>query len=170
MNEGQTTEGLLNKSNVVASLHAILKPFLLRRLKVDVEKELPPKKEYLLYAPLTQMQKDIYQAIVSGQIREYLIDKVSSSGSGANTPKEETPELEAVVETTDGRGQRKKKKVNYKIEENDNKYVRDLEEGRIRPEDGPAGLEEKSAAEVGREWALKQASEFALEPSIVIDF
>ncbi|KGB77139.2 helicase [Cryptococcus deuterogattii R265] len=158
MNEGQTTEGLLNKSNVVASLHAILKPFLLRRLKIDVEKELPPKKEYLLFAPLTQMQKDIYQAIVSGQIREYLIDKVSSSGSGANTPKEETPELEAVVEATDGRGQRKKKKVNYRIEENDNKYVRDLEEGRIRPEDGPAGVEEKSAAEVGREWALKQAT------------
>lgn len=34
----------------------ILTPFLLRRLKTDVEFSLPPKKEILVYAPLTRFQ------------------------------------------------------------------------------------------------------------------
>ncbi|WVO17665.1 hypothetical protein L204_105362 [Cryptococcus depauperatus] len=164
--ESDTVSGLLDKSSVVTSLHAILKPFLLRRLKVDVEKDLPPKKEYLLYAPLTQTQKDIYQAIVAGQIREYLIEKVSNS-SGTCTPIDGTP-LSTSVSLPDtepviiekGRGQRNKKrgKVNYAIEENDNKYIDDLESGRIKPENRMNVQAEKSAAEIGKEWALKQAT------------
>ncbi|TYJ55066.1 hypothetical protein B9479_004290 [Cryptococcus floricola] len=151
MNNNTTTDSLLDKTNVVSSLHAILKPFLLRRLKVDVEKDLPPKKEYLLYAPLTQMQKDVYQAIATGKIREYLIDKVTNGDSGANTPAEE-PEPEVAR----GKGQRKKNKVNYAIEENDNKYIDDLESGKTRS----TGITftEKSATDVGKEWALKQAT------------
>ncbi|WVQ80990.1 hypothetical protein IAT38_003097 [Cryptococcus sp. DSM 104549] len=151
--------GLLDKTSVVSSLHAILKPFLLRRLKVDVEKDLPPKKEYLLYAPLTQAQKDIYQAIVSGQIREFLIDKVSKTGDDAAKAKiEELPLLDQKPEVDDaGRAQRKKKRVNYKIEENDAKFIRDLENGKHKDE--PSGLEEvKSAAQIGQEWAMKQAT------------
>ena len=35
----------------------ILTPFLLRRLKMDVEFSLPPKKEVLVYAPLTTTQQ-----------------------------------------------------------------------------------------------------------------
>ncbi|OCF33191.1 helicase [Kwoniella heveanensis BCC8398] len=159
MNSGTTNEGLLNKSSIVSSLHAILKPFLLRRLKVDVEKDLPPKKEYLLYAPLTQQQKDIYQAIASRQIREYLIDKKSG---GKNDP---VPELEAdpVIEPTEeektsgARLTRKKERVNYKIEENDSKFIRDLENGIKRNE--PSGIKkEKTAAEIGKDWQLKQAT------------
>jgi ATP-dependent DNA helicase len=159
--------GLLNKSAVVSSLHAILKPFLLRRLKVDVEKDLPPKKEYLLYAPLTQQQKDIYQAIVSGQIRNYLVDmktghdnKEEEERIKKEKEEEEERRKKAKDEDVDenGRALRKKKRVSYRIEENDSKYIRDLERG-VRS-DEPTGVhEEKSAAEVGREWALKQASE-----------
>ncbi|WWD22255.1 hypothetical protein CI109_106746 [Kwoniella shandongensis] len=152
MNSGQGTEGLLNKSTVVSSLHAILKPFLLRRLKVDVEKDLPPKKEYLLYAPLTQQQKDIYQAIVSGQIRDFLIDKVS--GNDSKAIKEPSPEVEPVDESA--RASRKKQRVNYKIEENDSKFIRDLENG-VKKEE-PSGVVEKSAEQIGKEWALKQAT------------
>ena len=152
MNSGQGTEGILNKSSVVSSLHAILKPFLLRRLKVDVEKELPPKKEYLLYAPLTQQQKDIYQAIVSRQIRQFLVDKKSGHEAAA----EPVPKPEPVQEEGKGRrGGRKKARIDYRIEENDSKYIRDLENGVTKSE--PA-VPEKTAAEVGREWALKQAS------------
>lgn len=158
MNSGGGDAGLLNKGSVVSSLHAILKPFLLRRLKVDVEKELPPKKEYLLYAPLTQQQKDIYQAIVSRQIRQYLVNKKSD-----REEEEPVPELEQkpqVEEENDGRKVRKKSKVNYKIEENDSKYIRDLENGVVKAE--PSGVVEKSAAEIGKEWAVKQASEYRL--------
>ena len=40
----------------------ILTPFLLRRLKTDVELSLPPKKEVLVYAPLTLKQQTFYKA------------------------------------------------------------------------------------------------------------
>ncbi|ORY32001.1 SNF2 family N-terminal domain-domain-containing protein [Naematelia encephala] len=147
---GDATESLLNKSSIVSSLHAILKPFLLRRLKVDVEKDLPPKKEYLLYAPLTQQQKDIYQAIVSRQIRQYLVDKKSG------TSQEAVPEVkeETILDETPGKKTRKQARKSYKIEENDSRYLRELELRR----DEPAVVKEKSAAEIGREWAHKQAT------------
>ncbi|RUS33031.1 P-loop containing nucleoside triphosphate hydrolase protein [Jimgerdemannia flammicorona] len=64
-----------DENHIVSSLHMILKPFLLRRLKNDVEHDLPKKKEYLLYAPLTKAQKEIYDAILDRNIRGFLIDK-----------------------------------------------------------------------------------------------
>lgn len=42
---------------VVQKLHKVLRPFLLRRLKSDVEKSLPPKKEILLFVGMSTMQK-----------------------------------------------------------------------------------------------------------------
>jgi ATP-dependent DNA helicase len=60
---------------LVKSLHAVLKPFLLRRVKTDVESLLPKKREYVLYAPLTPMQRELYQAILDGTSRSYLEDK-----------------------------------------------------------------------------------------------
>jgi ATP-dependent DNA helicase len=59
-----SAESILSESHsqhVITSLHGILKPFLLRRIKADVEVDLPPKKEYILYAPLTRPQVDIYE-------------------------------------------------------------------------------------------------------------
>lgn len=43
---------------MVSKLHALLKPFLLRRIKSDVENSLPPKKEIVLYASMTDKQKE----------------------------------------------------------------------------------------------------------------
>ena len=57
---------------LIHKLHEILRPFLLRRLKVDVERSLPPKKEYVLYAPLSQRQREVYDAIVKGSLRGLL--------------------------------------------------------------------------------------------------
>lgn len=79
--------GLKDKSNfeqllseerqqyLVKSLHAVLKPFLLRRVKTDVEALMPKKREYVLYAPLTPMQRELYQAILDGSSRSYLEEK-----------------------------------------------------------------------------------------------
>lgn len=53
-----------SNKRVITSLHGILKPFLLRRLKSDVENNLPPKKEYVLYAPLTKSQVDLYDVSI----------------------------------------------------------------------------------------------------------
>lgn len=63
------------KTKTVASLHAILKPFLLRRVKADVETLLPKKREYILYAPLSAEQKAIYRKIKENELRPYLEEK-----------------------------------------------------------------------------------------------
>ena len=39
-------------------LHTVLRPFLLRRLKAEVEKKLPPKKEVKIYVGLSKMQRE----------------------------------------------------------------------------------------------------------------
>lgn len=44
---------------VVSKLHSLLKPFMLRRLKADVEICLPRKQEVLLYAPMSEQQQTI---------------------------------------------------------------------------------------------------------------
>ena len=51
-------------AEVVQKLHKILRPFLLRRLKSEVEKDLPPKKETRLFVGLSQMQKEWYKKIL----------------------------------------------------------------------------------------------------------
>lgn len=63
------------KTKTVAALHAILKPFLLRRVKADVETHLPKKREYILYAPLTPEQRELYRRIKDNDIRGYLEQK-----------------------------------------------------------------------------------------------
>ena len=64
------------KNNLAGKLHALLKPFLLRRVKTDVEKFLPPKKEYVLYAPLSKCQKDLYGALLNHRAPEWLSERI----------------------------------------------------------------------------------------------
>ncbi|GAB4819427.1 hypothetical protein N2152v2_006473 [Parachlorella kessleri] len=47
------------RNKVVSKLHQILKPFLLRRVKTDVETSLPGKMEVILYAPMSDKQREI---------------------------------------------------------------------------------------------------------------
>jgi len=44
-----------DQQEVVQQLHKVLRPFLLRRLKSDVEKGLPPKKETILKVGMSQL-------------------------------------------------------------------------------------------------------------------
>ncbi|EEB08644.2 ATP-dependent DNA helicase Snf22 [Schizosaccharomyces japonicus yFS275] len=46
---------------VIKRLHKVLRPFLLRRLKKDVEKELPDKIEKVIKCPLSALQLRLYQ-------------------------------------------------------------------------------------------------------------
>lgn len=55
--------GQLTSSTQVSDLHATLKPYLLRRVKEDVAKALPPKEETILEVSLTPIQKTFYKAI-----------------------------------------------------------------------------------------------------------
>ncbi|XP_071283471.1 chromatin-remodeling ATPase INO80 isoform X7 [Agelaius tricolor] len=49
--------------NQLSRLHMILKPFMLRRIKKDVENELSDKIEILMYCQQTSRQKLLYQAL-----------------------------------------------------------------------------------------------------------
>lgn len=56
---------------ILANLYSILKPFVLRRLKQDVEEGLPPKREIIIPCAMTPFQVTIYQAILKGELGEY---------------------------------------------------------------------------------------------------
>ncbi|CAI6334153.1 unnamed protein product [Periconia digitata] len=89
---------------LVKSLHAIMKPFLLRRVKMDVENLMPKKREYVLYAPLTPMQRGLYQAILDGTSRSYLEEKMVERLSIGTTSGTATPSS-----TRSSNGSRKRK-------------------------------------------------------------
>jgi chromodomain-helicase-DNA-binding protein 7 len=55
--------GEMTDADQVNELHNLLKPYLLRRVKEDVEKSLPPKEETILEVSLTPIQKKFYKAI-----------------------------------------------------------------------------------------------------------
>jgi len=62
------TNNCLGDDNLVARLHGVLKPFLLRRLKIDVEKSLLPKKEVKIFFGLSRMQREWYTKILMKDI------------------------------------------------------------------------------------------------------
>eukprot|EP00301_Raphidiophrys_heterophryoidea_P004208 c11844_g1_i1.p1 GENE.c11844_g1_i1~~c11844_g1_i1.p1 ORF type:complete len:753 (+),score=122.10 c11844_g1_i1:129-2387(+) len=75
-----TKEEIIQKEtqeNFVTKLHSILKPFLLRRVKTDVECSLPPKKEILLFTHLTPLQRQYYTALLKER------SDVDEDGKGA---------------------------------------------------------------------------------------
>ena len=61
-------EGEGGSDAVVSQLHKVLRPFLLRRLKTEVETSLPPKKETILKIGMTEMQKTFYKRILQKDI------------------------------------------------------------------------------------------------------
>eukprot|EP00658_Telonema_sp_P-2_P033936 TRINITY_DN24817_c0_g1_i1.p1 TRINITY_DN24817_c0_g1~~TRINITY_DN24817_c0_g1_i1.p1 ORF type:complete len:804 (+),score=279.94 TRINITY_DN24817_c0_g1_i1:46-2412(+) len=52
------------ESQIVAKLHEILKPFMLRRQKKDVDLEIPRKKEIIVYCPSSETQINMYRNIL----------------------------------------------------------------------------------------------------------
>lgn len=58
------TNQCLGDNTLVERLHAVLKPFLLRRLKSEVEKRLKPKKEVKVYVGLSKMQREWYTKVL----------------------------------------------------------------------------------------------------------
>lgn len=62
------TQGCLDNSDLVGRLHGVLRPFLLRRLKSDVERGLLPKKETKIYVGLSKMQREWYTRILMKDI------------------------------------------------------------------------------------------------------
>ncbi|XP_033095411.1 lymphoid-specific helicase-like [Anneissia japonica] len=94
------------EQHVISMMHQILTPFLLRRLKSDVDLTIPPKKEIIVNAPMTSKQQEFYKATLDKSI----IEKVR--------PKEKE---DTVALTPNGRPKRScSKKVDYSLIFNEN--------------------------------------------------
>jgi superfamily II DNA/RNA helicase len=52
-------------NDVISKLHGIMRPFLLRRLKKDVEKQLPAKHEHIVMCKLSKRQQYLYEEYMS---------------------------------------------------------------------------------------------------------
>ncbi|XP_048662995.1 lymphoid-specific helicase isoform X3 [Marmota marmota marmota] len=117
----ETAEDIIAKEreqNVLHMLHQILTPFLLRRLKSDVALEVPPKREVIVYAPLSKKQEVFYTAIVNRTIANMF-----------GTSEKETVELSPT-----GRPKRRtRKSINYSKIDN---FPNELEKliSQIQPE------------------------------------
>ena len=77
------TKGKVDEKQM-SRLHTLLKPFMLRRIKKDVENELTEKVEVLVYCPLTIRQKLLYTGLKQNIRMEELLAGLGL-GSGAAT-------------------------------------------------------------------------------------
>jgi non-specific serine/threonine protein kinase len=64
---------------VAQMLNAKTRPFILRRLKADVEKELPPKIESVLHVEMTASQKHLYTQILN-EVRPKVFEAIKKKG------------------------------------------------------------------------------------------
>lgn len=144
----QSNIGSERSTEIIGALHAILKPFLLRRLKADVLVNLPPKKEYVLYAPLTIRQREAYDRVVSGSLRSYLIGK---NPVKEVTQVEEMKDGKRRLRSTGGKRGRK----SYAVDGDDDEYFDMLENGEV-DERGVKEIEQqKDMEQLGREHKFK---------------
>ncbi|KAF9957033.1 hypothetical protein BGZ72_002225 [Mortierella alpina] len=179
-----------SENGIVSSLHHILKPFLLRRVKTDVEHSLPKKKEYVLYAPLTPTQKQWYDAAISRDIRNFLIQK-KCAVDVLETPKEKEAEaldgentlsvddaeedvaledLDAIIEAEEEQtttktgivGQRTRGAVKSYSEQTDAQYFKDLESGKTAEQKREEDAKAVSAREVDLRKATKSVTNMKL--------
>ena len=73
--------GELKETKQVEELHEILKPYILRRMKEDVEKSIAPKEETIVEVELTTIQKRYYRAIF-----ERNFSSLNMGGKSTNVP------------------------------------------------------------------------------------
>ena len=140
-------------TKLVNTLHTILRPFLLRRLKVDVETSLPPKKEYVLYAPLSVRQREVYDAVLNGHLRALLMKAGKVAADDAAKPALDTEEDGPRKSRRRGGARRK-----YTDDGDDEEYFRKLESGELEA-DRARLQSHKTAEELGREWQYKAQRE-----------
>lgn len=122
------------QENLIKNLHTILKPFLLRRIKREVIKDLPPKKEYIIHIPLSPVQEKLYYDCMNKKLESLLVEMMTRQFFRHNrdnfavcvrhiekqlhgSQKEELPQRS-----------RRSQKVTYAEAESDDEFVADVEE------------------------------------------
>lgn len=78
------------KQRMIGQLHKLLRPFMLRRLKADVEKSLPPKTETILFTGMSALQKTLY--------RQILMRDIDTINSNSNSQQSRTAILNIVMQ------------------------------------------------------------------------
>ena len=172
---GQTDAQSRPRQKIVTTMHSILKPFLLRRVKSDVETSLPRKREYILYAPLTMEQKDLYREILNGTGRQFLESKAveriaAKSGTGSKrrragsvvTPTKRRKSSHSSTPSSNlSRAGRRRTKQNYK-ELTDHEFdvkLQNLENGIEEDESADAGPSDTEQEQIERAKTIKLASQ-----------
>lgn len=74
-------------SDQLTRLHMILKPFMLRRIKQDVEHEMAPKVEVEVACPLSSLQRRLYQRLRNKITVEELLQSSTVHGGCGDTAK-----------------------------------------------------------------------------------
>ncbi len=64
--------------SLVSRLHAVLRPFILRRLKKEVEKQLPKKHEHIVMCRLSQRQAQLYEEFMSRSSTRMALESVGN--------------------------------------------------------------------------------------------
>ncbi len=80
------------KQRMIGQLHKLLRPFMLRRLKADVEKSLPPKSELILFTGMSEVQRTLYKNILRRNI-----DEINNT-NGSNSEQSRTAILNIVMQ------------------------------------------------------------------------
>ncbi|KAG5333444.1 HELLS helicase, partial [Acromyrmex heyeri] len=117
------TEKLLKQEeekHVLSSLREILKPFMLRRVKSEVCLEIPPKKELIVYAPLTELQYDLYKAVLNYDLE--MLSKIEVPDLIIQTVNGERPKRQCFLRSPYGsiKDKSKDRVLNISVQENNN--------------------------------------------------
>jgi ATP-dependent DNA helicase len=108
-------------------------------MKVDVELNLPPKKEYVLYCPLSMRQREAYDKVLDGGLRSWLI-KGGTSGETAQNDKQKREEEEAEEGSGDDEQDKKRRvskrqaragRKSYAVDGDDDEYFDMVESGDV---------------------------------------
>eukprot|EP00913_Durusdinium_trenchii_P028113 g26358.t2 len=67
--------GCRRSPDLVARLHKVLRPFMLRRLKSEVERQLPNKHEYVVRCPLSRRQQVLYEEFMQRRETQRVLKK-----------------------------------------------------------------------------------------------
>ena len=152
-------------------------------MKVDVESTLPPKKEYVLYAPLSVRQREAYDRVLDGGLRKWLIHggtggvQIVGDDEAIEEVDDEAEKVEAEIEEDNDSGTRRASKrfikggkKSYEVGGDDDEYFAKLECGDF-DERGlkvikTKGKEEAEEAKLGREFQFRSKGQFIISSDI----
>ena len=110
---------------------------------------IPPKKEYLIYAPLTETQREIYDAVVDGGLRSYLMS--GKKGKHQETVKADDGPMK--LRSARYKNGKAKQAVFDVLDGDDDEYFRLLESGQL--DEKTKRKKEEDLAELGRKHQLQ---------------